>query len=77
MPGQRHRRHHRRPAGAADDDARAEPERTLPPDPTTPDTVAPGTPLPSGVEAQQAKLNELFANKGLLAAHRRRAVGPA
>jgi lipoprotein-anchoring transpeptidase ErfK/SrfK len=42
-----------------------EPETTLPPDPTTPDTVAPGTPLPSGVEAQQAKLNELFTNKGL------------
>ena len=33
--------------------------------PTTPDTVAPGTPLPSGVEAQQAKLNALFANLGM------------
>ena len=42
-----------------------EPETTVAPDPTTPDTVAPGTPLPSGVEAQQAKLNELFASKGL------------
>ncbi len=33
--------------------------------PTTPDTVAPGTALPSGVEAQQTKLNALFANLGL------------
>ena len=41
------------------------PESTVPPEPTTPDTVAPGTPLPSGVEAQQAKLNELFADKGI------------
>jgi len=41
------------------------PETTPPPDPTTPDTVAAGTPLPSGIDAQQAKLNELFANKGL------------
>ncbi len=46
-------------------DTEPAPESTVPPDPTTPDTVAPGTPLPSGVEAQQAKLNELFANKGL------------
>ena len=52
------------------------PETTVPPDPTTPDTVAPGTALPSGVEAQQAKLNELFANTGPVAADRRRAVGP-
>ena len=43
------------------------PDTTVPPDPTTPDTVAPGTPLGSGVEAQQAKLNELFADKGLSA----------
>jgi lipoprotein-anchoring transpeptidase ErfK/SrfK len=33
--------------------------------PTTPDTAAPGTPLPTGVDAQQAKLNALFANLGL------------
>ena len=46
-------------------DTTPEPETTVPPDPTTPDTVAPGTELPSGVEAQQAKLNELFANRGL------------
>ena len=50
---------------APTDTTMPEPESTLPPDPTTPDTVAAGTPLPSGVEAQQAKLNELFANKGL------------
>jgi L,D-transpeptidase catalytic domain/LysM domain len=43
----------------------APPPTTPAPTPTTPDTVAPGTPLPSGVEAQQTKLNELFANRGL------------
>ena len=64
MPGQRRRRHLRRPARPARDHAGAGHAR-LPPDPTTPDTVAPGTPLGSGVEAQQAKLNELFADKGL------------
>jgi lipoprotein-anchoring transpeptidase ErfK/SrfK len=35
------------------------------PAPTTPDTVPAGTPLPSGVQAQQDKLNALFANLGM------------
>jgi L,D-transpeptidase catalytic domain/LysM domain len=44
----------------------AAPPSTAPtPPPTTPDTVPAGTPLPTGVKAQQVKLNQLFGNLGL------------
>jgi LysM domain/L,D-transpeptidase catalytic domain len=42
-----------------------EPAPPPPPAPTTPNTVAAGTPLPTGARAQQDKLNALFANLGL------------
>jgi hypothetical protein len=51
--------------GAARVPATTEPAPPPAPAPTTPDTVPAGTPLASGVRAQQDKLNALFANLGL------------